>query len=110
MALGFALLAGLLLGLLAAAAAGATAAADATAAAAGAALISAFGGDAVDILLEGLLVVVLLGPLLACADLSSSKPAGQHKWWQHVAGCLWTVQVGSNCLLLEHGGGTYLSI
>jgi hypothetical protein len=108
LAVGFALLAGLLLGLLAAAA-GATAAADATAAAAGAALISAFVGDAVDILLEGLLVVALLGPLLACADLSSSKPAGQHKWWQHIAGWLWTVQVGSKRLLLEHGGDTCLS-
>lgn len=60
------LAAGLLAGLLAAAAA---------------LLAPGFAGDvaAVDSLLEGLLVLALLGPLLACADLSSSKPAG-NEW------------------------------
>jgi hypothetical protein len=46
---------------------------------AAAALLSGFGGDvaAVDSLLDGLLFAPLWPPLPGCADLSSSKPAGQ---------------------------------
>lgn len=57
------------------------------------ALLSGLDGDvaAVDSLLDGLLFAPLWPPLLGCADLSSSKPAGQC-----VATCLMQVGFESN--------------